>query len=394
MSIPPDFHGAATRLTVADVDAVAGALGVESRAIWAVASIEAADSGFLPDGRPEILFESHQFSKRTGGQWDGSHPDVSQASWVHDYGKGGAHQYERLNGALELDRDAALQSTSWGMFQIMGFNSAAAGFASVEEFIAAMCESEGRQLDAFAAYCTSEKLVEMLRNHDWLNFALRYNGPGQAENNYAEKLAAAYADGNFPPPGVPAGPAPAPQPAPPGPAPGIRIALGDQCSFPVVGEDIHGAAMAVPAGALSSGDEGICTVTIGPGPDQRATVAGLALGKTTVGGPELEIPVSVVPGLARVRADLSKLVFSRIGAAVVARLPLVAGVAALVVALALPSTRPDIGLEPPREQPQPVVFAPLPRAAELPAPAPALFAGSTFCLGPGLRVIPLAACRR
>ncbi len=58
--------------------------------------------------------------------------------------------------------------------------------------VATTCESEGAQLAAFAAFCRHGGLDRFLRSHDWTHFALGYNGPGEAENDYAGKLAAAY----------------------------------------------------------------------------------------------------------------------------------------------------------------------------------------------------------
>jgi phage terminase large subunit-like protein len=108
------------------------------------------------------------------------------------HGASGAHQYDRLAEAIALDQPAALQSASWGMFQIVGMNFAACGFARVEDYVAAMCASEGAQLAAFAAFCAHEELTPLLAARDWSRFALRYNGPGEAANDYAGKLAAAY----------------------------------------------------------------------------------------------------------------------------------------------------------------------------------------------------------
>lgn len=188
-----EFTGAATPLEPRDIAAAATRLHCEPAAIRAVCDIESAGSGFLPDKRPKILFEAHLFGRLTAHRWDATHPNVSSLDWNRAlYGAAGPHQYDRLAEALSLDRSAALQSASWGMFQIVGMNFAACGFASVEAYVAAMCESEGTQLAAFAAFCAHEDVARFLAAHDWVQFALRYNGPGEAENNYAAKLAAAY----------------------------------------------------------------------------------------------------------------------------------------------------------------------------------------------------------
>ncbi|MFZ2007128.1 MAG: N-acetylmuramidase family protein [Stellaceae bacterium] len=188
-----EFTGAATPLAAGDVVAVARRLGCEPEAVWAVCDIESAGGGFLPDKRPKLLYEAHLFGRLTQHRWDATHPNISSPVWNRAlYGAPGAHQYDRLAEAIALDRAAALQSASWGMFQIVGMNFAACGFASVEDYVAAMCESEAAQLAAFAAFCAHEELVPLLVARNWLQFALRYNGPGEAANDYAGKLAAAY----------------------------------------------------------------------------------------------------------------------------------------------------------------------------------------------------------
>jgi hypothetical protein len=188
-----EFVGAATPLAAGDVAAVATQLQCEPAAIWAVCDIESAGGGFLPDKRPKILFEAHLFGRLTEHKFDATHPDVSSPSWNRAlYGADGAHQYDRLAEAIALDRAAALQSASWGMFQILGMNYAACGFAGVEDYVAAMCTGEGAQLAAFAAFCRQGGLDRFLRAHDWARFALGYNGPGEADNDYDGKLAAAY----------------------------------------------------------------------------------------------------------------------------------------------------------------------------------------------------------
>lgn len=188
-----EFTGAATPLAAGDVVTVARRLGCGPAAVWAVCDIESAGGGFLPDKRPKLLYEAHLFGRLTRHRWDATHPNISSPAWNRAlYGAPGAHQYDRLDEAIALDRAAALQSASWGMFQIVGMNYAACGFASVEDYVAAMCDSEAAQLAAFAAFCAHEELVPLLAARDWTQFALRYNGPGEAANDYAARLAAAY----------------------------------------------------------------------------------------------------------------------------------------------------------------------------------------------------------
>ena len=190
--MPDNFRGAAMPLADADLDAAAADLGCERAVIDAVCDVESSGGGFLADGRPKILFEAHAFHKATGGRWDRTNPNISSPEWDRSlYGAGGAHQYDRLAEAIGLDRDAALQSASWGRFQVMGNNYAAANFADVEGFVQAMCDRESAHLQAFIGYCRVNGLVDALKEHDWTNFAAGYNGPGQVDH-YAAALQKAY----------------------------------------------------------------------------------------------------------------------------------------------------------------------------------------------------------
>lgn len=188
-----EFAGGGLTLSEQDFKRAADRLGCEVAAVKAVAEVESGGkTGFLPDKRPKILFESRWFHKLTGGRFDASNPELSTPTWVRNY-KGGAAEYDRLQGAIALDRAAALKSASWGMFQILGVNHAIVGFGDVEAFVKAQVESEGRQLDAFIGFVISNKLDDELRDKRWADFARVYNGPGFAENKYDSKMADAYA---------------------------------------------------------------------------------------------------------------------------------------------------------------------------------------------------------
>lgn len=102
-----------------------------------------------------------------------------------------ANQTRRLEMAAEIDRECALLATSFGSFQIMGFNHKIVGFDSVFDFYEAM-QTEAGQLQAFIAFIKHKQLDVHLRNRDWELFAYYYNGKNHAKNNYAPKLAREY----------------------------------------------------------------------------------------------------------------------------------------------------------------------------------------------------------
>lgn len=188
--MPLEFTGRSFAISAAALASAGGALGVSQPEVWTVLAVETSGCGFLPDRRPPILYERHIFSKLTGGRFDDG--DISSPT-PGGYGAPGPHQYDRLAQAIALDRQAALQSASWGLSQIMGMNYAAAGFPDVETMVAALCDSEDAQLAAFVAFLKSNKLDVHLQAHDWPSLARGYNGPTYAQNDYDAKLAAQYA---------------------------------------------------------------------------------------------------------------------------------------------------------------------------------------------------------
>ena len=97
----------------------------------------------------------------------------------------------QFDEAATLDEGAAIQATSWGAFQIMGFHWQALGYDSPQAMREAMNTDKG-QLDAFVRFVKADAvLVDAVRRHDWHAFAARYNGLGQVDR-YAGLIAAAY----------------------------------------------------------------------------------------------------------------------------------------------------------------------------------------------------------
>jgi hypothetical protein len=186
------FVGTAKRIQPEDMAEAAAHIGCSTAVVHAVCDVEAAGSGFLPDNRPKILFEAHVFWRLTQGRFGKS--NISWPVWNRDlYGKGGAHQYDRLNQALELDERAALMSASWGMFQVMGGNYKLLNYASPQDMVRAFMLSEENHLKGFIGFCEANRLIEYLVDPPrFADFARGYNGPGYAQNGYHIKLEAAW----------------------------------------------------------------------------------------------------------------------------------------------------------------------------------------------------------
>jgi len=184
-------------LSEKDITDVARQLEIEIAALKAVNEVESMGVGFVA-GKPKILFEGHIFWKRLVVH--GLNPvdflqgngDILYKKWTSRYYKGGLAEYERLDNAMIIDETSALESASWGLFQIMGFHYKSLGYKTVQSFVKKMEKNEREQLIAFASFVKFHKLDKYLRDHNWAQFARKYNGPGYKKNKYDSKLARAY----------------------------------------------------------------------------------------------------------------------------------------------------------------------------------------------------------
>lgn len=181
-------------LVDSDYKQAADTLGVEVACVKAVTKVESRGSGFLPSGVPVILFERHWMYKLLKAK-TGKEPVLNDVVDPKAGGYlGGVKEHARLDKAVAIDRECALQSASWGLFQIMGFHWKALGYGSVQQFVNAQYASEAKQLDTFVRFIKiNPGMHAALKAKDWAKFAKLYNGPAYAKNNYDVKLAQAYA---------------------------------------------------------------------------------------------------------------------------------------------------------------------------------------------------------
>ncbi len=186
-----------------DFEAAATTLAVELPALKAVYKVESNGKGFIGNS-PKILFEGHVFWQRLKAR--GLRPetlatgneDILYSTWTKAFYKGGAAEHRRLNRAEAIQREAALESASWGLFQIMGYHWKALGYESIDAFVDRMGRHERDQLDAFCRFLCTRKdnkgrtLAKMLSDKDWTAFAYSYNGAGYRQNAYDDKLREQY----------------------------------------------------------------------------------------------------------------------------------------------------------------------------------------------------------
>lgn len=188
----------APAISAADMDRAAAELGVTQNHILMIRKVESAGVSFDNAGRPIILPEPHIFYRQTDGRHGVtafSYPKWGTKPYPGSYDA----RWAMLADMAAHDEAAALESASWGLFQIMGFHWSALGYASAHDFAAKMASSEAEHLNAMVAFIKVNALADELRDCKANNpescraFARGYNGAGYEKNRYHIKMAEALA---------------------------------------------------------------------------------------------------------------------------------------------------------------------------------------------------------
>ena len=142
-------------------------LGIEAEALAAFIEVESGGRGFDPaTGKIVIQFEPKYFFERTKVMISNS---VGRQST----------EWEAFNEAFSINPNAAMESTSIGLGQVMGAHWKRLGYKSVGEMWDDAKECEDRQIYQMAEFIrTDSVLMDALKRKDWHTVAVRYNGVG------------------------------------------------------------------------------------------------------------------------------------------------------------------------------------------------------------------------
>ncbi|SMH42250.1 N-acetylmuramidase domain-containing protein [Mesorhizobium australicum] len=184
--------------TRAAAAAAAARNGWETAALLAVIEIESGGKVFaIVDGRQEplIRFEGHYFDKRVPA----AKRPAARAAGLADPKAGAvknpasqAARWTMLNRAIEIDANAALESVSWGVGQVMGSHWDWLGYASVTAMVNTARSGAAGQIELMERYIDKAGLSKAVSRRDWPAFARGYNGPDYKRHGYDTKLASAY----------------------------------------------------------------------------------------------------------------------------------------------------------------------------------------------------------
>jgi hypothetical protein len=187
-----------SKSVIAKVSARAEKMNVEAAALLAVAEVEAAGvTSWNVKGKslPPIRFEGHYFHKKLKGAKLAkavaqglANPKAGAVKNPASY----SARYALLERAMAIDPKAAMESTSWGLGQVMGDHWKKLGYSSVDELVEDAKEGVDGQIEVMARYIEKFGLVDELQTKGWASFAKQYNGPAYKSNRYDEKMARAY----------------------------------------------------------------------------------------------------------------------------------------------------------------------------------------------------------
>lgn len=186
---------------IAALSAAARSVALEPALLLALVSVETNGSPFEPDGSPTILCEPAVFYRElpVALRAQALSAGIAVTKWSRagytDQGTavGRAARFARM---VAIDENAAYRSVSMGLGQGMGFNCSLAGFATAKDMYEAF-RSIDAQARAIVAMLPALGVLEPLKAHNWVQTALKYNGPGERHNKYDAKIADSYAHWEF-----------------------------------------------------------------------------------------------------------------------------------------------------------------------------------------------------
>lgn len=173
-------------------------LNVEPEALAAVALVESSGRALtFVNGRrePLIRFEGHYFDRRLNTEQKAAARALGLSSPTAGSVKNPASQTARwalLERAAQIDRQAAYESTSFGVGQVMGAHWSWLGYTSVEALVDEARAGLAGQIRLMERYIEKSCLSDALRRKDWAALAEGYNGPGFKKNAYDRKIADAF----------------------------------------------------------------------------------------------------------------------------------------------------------------------------------------------------------
>jgi N-acetylmuramidase/Putative peptidoglycan binding domain len=178
---------------------IAKEINVPLARLLGIAEVESAGIAYAKvNGREEplIRIEGHYFDKRLEGEAQKMARKLGLASPIAGRVKNPSSQekrYAMLAEMRKINAQAADESCSWGVGQVMGAHWKWLGYSSVNHFVATAEMSVIGQVELMAKFISKSGISGKIRAGDWKGTAGSYNGPGYRANKYDTKMEAASA---------------------------------------------------------------------------------------------------------------------------------------------------------------------------------------------------------
>lgn len=190
------------------ISSLARVLGIDVCVAKAILVVESNRNFFNEFGRPTIRFENHIFCQLTKDACPDLFKHDNEYPWLgHKYRKSTGHNWivqhtgdqgieeDALDLAKILNRKAAFSAIAMGAPQIMGFNHHRIGYDTAEEMYKAFSHKKygkyNQIVGMFTFVSTSHNILSAARELRFNDFAVGYNGPGNAAA-YAAQLRSEY----------------------------------------------------------------------------------------------------------------------------------------------------------------------------------------------------------
>ena len=142
---------------------------IPTEAALAVFCVEAGGQSHDPETNLVIIrYEPHIFKRKTGQESPAARGNQT-------------HEWQNLTQAAQIDLQAAIWSTSWGLPQLMGFNYQVTRHQTPEAMAQAFQRSSTEQIKGFFDFIRENNLTQYIREKSWRSFTRQYNGPGQID---------------------------------------------------------------------------------------------------------------------------------------------------------------------------------------------------------------------
>lgn len=147
-----------------------------------IVRVESGGIGFSKEtGKIIIQFEPSWFKRKApytpSGKWSLNKVERQSEEWI------------AFNDAFYKNANAAMESTSVGIMQVMGFNHKVLGFKTVGKMWDYAKESEINQLRLGLRFIKlNSKMYKAAQTANWETFAYYYNGSQWRKFDYANRL--------------------------------------------------------------------------------------------------------------------------------------------------------------------------------------------------------------